>query len=144
MTKKITQLVSIAFLVTLLAAVANGQGNNGRGKCMQSFGISFYKVKGGYEDEWLDLYMKWHHPLLEYALEHGTLVEQRLFVPDGHAQDSEWTFASSFVFPASQEGASAPLDRAGLIQTLFSEQMDAYVAGEKRRWEIACSCGAAV
>jgi len=125
-------LVLSMFLVSSVLA----QGNNGRGSCMQSFGISFYKVKGGFEDEWLDLYMKWHHPLLEYALQHGTLVEQRLFVPDGHAQNSEWTFASSFLFPAAQQGARAPLGRAELIEELFGDHMDDYVAGEKRRWEI--------
>ena len=123
-------------LITIFAVTASAQGNNGRGKCMQPFGISFYKVKGGFEDEWLELYMKWHYPLLEYALEHGTLLEQRLFVPDGHAQNAEWTFAASFLFPTSQSGARAPLDRAGLIQELFGERMDDYVAGEKRRWAL--------
>ena len=64
----------LALALLVFASVASAQGNNGRGKCMQAFGISFYLVKPGYEDEWLDLYMKWHYPLLEYALEHGTLA----------------------------------------------------------------------
>lgn len=128
------------FIVLLLAAVlctaAGAQGNNGRGKCMQPFGISFYLVKPGYEDEWLELYMRWHYPLLEYALEHGTLLEHKLFVPDGHPLEGEWTFAASFRFPAAGEAGPAPLDRASLIEELFGERMDAYVAGEKRRWEL--------
>lgn len=119
-----------------IAGEASAQGNNGRGKCMQPFGISFYEVKPGFEDEWLDLYMKWHYPLLEYALEHGTLLEHKLFVPDGHGLEGAYTFAASFLAPTAQDGASAPLDRAGLIQKLFGDKMDEYVAGEKRRWEI--------
>ncbi len=128
-----------AALVTLglvFAFNAHAQGNNGRGKCMQPFGISFYLVKPGYEDEWLDLYMEWHYPLLEYALEHGTLVEHKLFVPDGHGLEGAYTFAASFLAPAAQESASAPLDRASLIEHLFGDRMDEYVAGEQRRWEI--------
>ena len=70
--------VFIVFLIFSFSASASAQGNNGRGKCMQPFGISFYAVKGGYEDEWLVLYMKWHYPLLDYALEHGTLLQHKL------------------------------------------------------------------
>ncbi len=65
-------------------ALVNAQGNNGRGKCMQPFGISFYLVEGGFEDEWLDLYMKWHYPLMQYALDNEALLQHKLFVPDGH------------------------------------------------------------
>ncbi len=120
----------------LLGSTANAQGNNGRGKCMQPFGISFYLVKGGYEDEWLELYMKWHYPLMAYGLDNGTVLEHKLMVPDGHAQEPEWTFAATFLYPAPQNTKSAPLDRAGLIRHLFGDQMDDYVAGEKRRWDL--------
>lgn len=123
-------------LTLILISLAAAQGNNGRGKCMQPFGISFYKVKAGHEDEWLQLYTAWHYPLLEYGLEHGTLVEQKLYVPDGHGIEAQWTFASSFLYPASQDRATAPLDRAQLIEHLFGDRMDDYVAGEKRRWQI--------
>lgn len=138
-TNRLQQWLSSATVVLAALALtldAGAQGNNGRGKCMQAFGISFYLVKPGYEDEWLELYMKWHYPLLEYALEHGTLVEHKLFVPDGHGLEGAYTFAASFLSPAAQDGASAPLDRAGLIQHLFGDNMDDYVAGEKRRWDI--------
>ena len=131
--------VLIMFAIFSLSSAANAQGNNGRGKCMQPFGISFYSVKGGHEDEWLALYMKWHHPLLEYALEHGTLLQHKLFVPDGHGIGAQWNFAASFLVPAAQDRKSAPLDRAELIEELFGDQMDDYVAGEKRRWDLTLS-----
>ncbi len=123
-------------LVFVLIGSANAQGNNGRGKCMEPFGISYYEVETGREDEWLNLYMTWHYPIMEYGLEHGTLLEHKLFVPSGHGMEGNFTFAVSFLFPASQNSKPAPLDRAELIRELFSERMDEYVAGEKRRWEI--------
>ena len=126
----------LSCMVIFLASIANAQGNNGRGKCMEPFGISFYAVKGGYEDEWLELYMKWHYPLMQYALDNGTIEQHKLFVPDGHSQGEQWTFAASFLFPSSQDKKTAPLDRAELIAKLFGDQMDDYVAGEKRRWQI--------
>ena len=136
---KLSGLIATVSLALLMSASAFSQGNNGRGKCMQPFGISFYSVKGGYEDEWLDLYMTWHYPLMEYALQQGTLLEHKLFVPDGHGMTAQWTFAVSFLFPASGEGGSAQLGRAELIEELFGDRMDAYVAGEKRRWELTTS-----
>ncbi len=129
-------LCSLAIAFT---SQVSAQGNNGRGKCMQPFGISFYAVKAGYEDEWLALYMKWHYPLMEYALEHGTLLEHKLLVPDGHGIEAQWSFAASFLYLAAQDRASAPLDRAEQIQELFGERMDDCVAGEKRRWELTLS-----
>lgn len=134
MNSKITKILILGFV--LAAAQAPGQGNNGRGKCMQPFGISFYSIKGGYEDEWLALYMQWHYPLMEYALQHGTVLEHKLFVPDGHGADNSWTFAVSFLFPSAQERSPAPLDRQQQIEQLFGDRMDDYVAGEKRRWEL--------
>ena len=126
----------LSCMVIFLVSIANAQGNNGRGKCMEPFGISFYAVKGGYEDEWLELYMKWHYPLMQYALDNGTILQHKLFVPDGHSQGEQWTFAASFLFPSSQDKKTAPLDRAALIAKLFGDQMNDYVAGEKRRWQI--------
>ena len=45
-------------------------------------------------------------------------------------------FLISFLFPSSQDRKNAPLDRAELIDELFGDQMDDYVAGEKRRWQL--------
>lgn len=131
-----TKPLLFVILLLIFTTTANAQGNNGRGKCMQPFGISYYEVRPGFEDEWLDLYMTWHYPLMEYALEHGTLLEHKLFVPDGHGMEGAYTFAASFLYPAPQDAKSAPLGRADLISELFGERMDQYVAGEKRRWEI--------
>ena len=139
MISNIAKTLILCGLAITFSLQVNAQGNNGRGKCMQSFGISFYAIKGGGEDEWLDLYMKWHYPLMEYALEQGTLLEHKLLVPDGHGIEAQWTFAASFLYPAAQNRKAAPLDRAGLIQELFGVQMDEYVAGEKRRWELTLS-----
>ena len=128
--------VIIIVLVTCFASTIFAQGNNGRWKCMKPFGLSFYLVEGGYEDEWLDLYMKWHYPLMQYALDQGTIIEHKLFVPDGHSMEPEWTFAISFLFPERQNSVVAPLDRSELIMELFADEMDQYVAAEKRRWQI--------
>jgi hypothetical protein len=132
-------IVKVLLIGCVLSVTAGGvaaQGNNGRGKCMQPFGISFYKVQAGHEDEWLSLFMKWHYPLLEYSLEHGTLAEFKMNVPDGHGEGSAWTFAGTYLAPTSKQRGTPPLDRAQLIDSLFGDNMEDYVAGEKRRWAL--------
>ena len=123
-------------LLLALTSIAQAQGNNGRGKCMQPFGISFYKVKAGHEDEWLALFMEWHYPILKYSLQHNTLAEFKLNVPDGHGEGAAWTFAGTYLGPKTGDLGSPPLDRAQLIEKLFGDRMEAYVAGEERRWEL--------
>lgn len=133
---KVAKLLIACFLLSVACSNADAQGNNGRGMCMQPFGISFYKVKAGHEDEWLGLFMEWHYPLLEYSLKHGTLTEFKLNAPDGHSEGSAWTFAGTYLAPTSSERGTPPLDRAQLIEKLFGDRMDEYVAGEKRRWAL--------
>jgi hypothetical protein len=132
----ILKTLVVCCLLSVACSSADAQGNNGRGKCMQPFGISFYKVKAGHEDEWLGLFMEWHYPLLEYALEHGTLEEFKMNVPDGHGEGSAWTFAGTYLAPLSDQRGTPPLGRAELIDRLFGDRMDDYVAGEKRRWTL--------
>ncbi len=136
MIRKYSKFLVLWCLLIAFGSLVHAQGNNGRGKCMQPFGISFYSIRGGFEDEWLALYMQWHYPLMEYALANGTLLQHKLFVPDGHGADEPWTFAVSFLYPAAQDRKAAPLDRAAQIRELFGQRMDEYVAGEKRRWEL--------
>ena len=62
-------------------------------------------------------------------------------IRDGHSLEGQWTFAASFLFPKSQDREAAPLDRAELITSLFGDQMDGYVAGEKRRWNLQVITG---
>lgn len=136
MEMKVAAILVASCLLYVANTSVDAQGNNGRGKCMQPFGISFYKVKAGHEDEWLGLFMKWHYPLLEYSLKHGTLVEFKMNVPDGHGEGAAWTFAGTYLAPTPDERGTPPLDRAQLIESLFGDRMQDYVAGEERRWEL--------
>jgi len=130
------KVLIICCLLFFTSANVSAQGNNGRGKCMQPFGISFYKVQAGHEDEWLGLFMTWHYPLLKYSMKYDTLAEFKMNVPDGHDEGSAWTFAGTYLAPTSEQRGSPPLDRAQLIESLFGDRMDEYVAGEKRRWAL--------
>ena len=134
---KIVGLYCLLVAATIASTtVAHAQGNNGRGRCMQPFGISFYKVRAGHEDEWRGLFMKWHYPILQYSMEQGTLSEFKLNVPDGHGEGAAWSFAGTYLAPTAVNRGTAPMNRAQLIESLFGDQMDEYVVGEKRRWEL--------
>ena len=57
----------------------------------------FYKVKWGYQNEFLELYKKNHYPVLEAMVKSGRLVAVQTWTPRFHGDGrSDWTFMSVF------------------------------------------------
>ena len=129
-------MIAAALLtLTQLASPAFGQAANGRGECLPRVEVSYYKTPPGRQDEWLALYMKWHHPIMEYQIKHGVTISSTLYAAGNHAPGMPWDFAIITVNPA--KGAVKPLGltRPQLIRKLYPNQKE-YIAGEKARWAL--------
>lgn len=96
-------------------------------------GIGYYKVPPGKHDEWLALYKKWHRPIMEEQIKNGTTISSTLYVLSSHQFNGDYDFAIINVSPVKPK--PMPLSRGELIKKLFPD-IEAYVAGEKRRWEL--------
>lgn len=96
-------------------------------------GISYYKVPPGQQDEWIQLYQKWHRPIMEAQIAHGTTISSTLYALRSHQFNGDYDFVIVSVSPA--QAKPYPISRGELIQQLFPD-IEAYVAGEKRRWEL--------
>src|SRR4030095_974324 len=60
---------------------------------------NYYKVKGGYADEFIDLWKKNHYPLLKKAQEKGDIISVKAEKPRYHSgEDTRWDFKVSIVF----------------------------------------------
>lgn len=95
--------------------------------------VSYYKVPPAHQDEWLALYQKWHRPIMDEQIKAGVTVSSNLYALRNHQIGSPYDFVIISVSPA--ESRSLGVSRGELIQRLFPD-LDAYVAGEKRRWEL--------
>src|SRR6476661_1044790 len=60
---------------------------------------NYYKVKWGYEDEFIDLWKKNHYPLLKKAIEKGDIISVKAETPRYHSgEDTRWDFKVIIVF----------------------------------------------
>ena len=95
----------------------------------------FYKVKWGYQNEFLELYKRNHYPVLEAMVKSGRLVEVQTWTPRFHGDGrSDWTFMSVLIF--TSWGAMADnSEEQKIIQDLFPDQ-ERFQREEQRRFEI--------
>lgn len=96
-------------------------------------GIGYYKVPPGQHDEWLQLYQKWHRPIMDAQIANGTTTSSTLYVLRSHTFGGNYDFVIVNVSPANPK--PMPQSRGELIQKLFPD-IEAYTAGERRRWEL--------
>lgn len=96
-------------------------------------GVGYYKVPPGKHDEWLALYQKWHRPIMEAQIKAGVTLSSTVYALRNHQIGSPYDFVIISVSPANPKPLG--LSRGELIRKLFPDT-EAYVAGEKRRWEL--------
>jgi hypothetical protein len=93
----------------------------------------FYRVKWGYQDEFLDLFQRNHYPVLKAQL--GTrLLAVRTYVPRYHGDGrADWTFAVAITAkePSEQTGPT----EAEISRKLYPNQ-ETFRKEEKRRFEL--------
>jgi hypothetical protein len=95
---------------------------------------SYYRVRWGFADEFLDLFRRNHYPILADQLQSGRFTEVRAVRPRYHGDGAAaWTF---MVTITHRDWASVPEHSdAQIAERLFPDQ-DRYRAEERRRFEI--------
>lgn len=95
----------------------------------------FYKVKWGFQDEFLDLFQKNHYPVLRAQLGTGRLTAIRTYVPTYHGEGrAGWTFAVALTY-RDATALTGPSGEVEIARKLFPDQA-AFRREEQRRFEI--------
>lgn len=97
--------------------------------------VSYYKTPPGKQDEWLALYLKWHRPIMDYQIKNGATISSTVYANSGHALAPAWDFMIINVSPPASQTKKLEKTRGEIIQLLYPD-LEAYVAGEKKRWEM--------
>jgi hypothetical protein len=93
----------------------------------------FYKVKWGFQDEFVTLFTKNHYPLLKAGVTEGRFVSVKTYVPRYHGDGrADWTFAVEII---AKDDAPAGPSEAETMKKLFPDQAT-YQKEEQRRFEI--------
>jgi hypothetical protein len=95
----------------------------------------FYKVKWGYQDEFVQLFQRNHLPILREEMKSGRIKDVRTFVPTYHGDGrSDWTFAVVIVYK-DIAAMTAPSQDAEIAKRLYPDQAK-FQKEEQRRFEI--------
>ena len=96
----------------------------------------YYKVQWGRQQEFLQLFLKNHYPLLKKIVESGRMLSVKIETPSNHmTEDARWDYRVTIKFKNSTVATTANPDEESLIKQLWPDQ-DTYKREEQRRFEI--------
>jgi len=128
-------------LIGLLLAVCTtpsiAQGAPPQGTAGQPYSMEYYyKVQWGHQQEFLQLFLKNHYPLLKKPIESGRALSVKIETPANHmTEDARWDYRVTIRFKNSTLATTANPDEDALIKQLWPDQ-DSYKREEQRRFEI--------
>ena len=131
-------LVALAAAFTVVLAVpARAQGAPPQGGADQPYTVEYYyKCQWGHQQEFHDLFLKNHWPLLKKIEATGRIVALRIESPAYHTtEDGRWDYRVTIRYKNSTVATTTNPDEAALIKQLWPDQAT-YQKEEQRRFEI--------
>ena len=96
----------------------------------------YYKVQWGHQQEFPQLFLKNHYPLLKKGVESGRMISVRIETPANHmTEDARWDYRVTIKYKNSTVATTADPEEESLIKQLWPEQ-ETYKREEQRRFEI--------
>ena len=95
----------------------------------------FYRVKWGFQDEFVDLFTRNHYPVLKEEMKTGRITSVRTFVPTYHGDGrADWTFAVAITYKDTS-AMMGPSGEDEIVRRLYPDQAK-FKREEQRRFEI--------
>ena len=96
----------------------------------------YYKVQWGHQQEFLQLFLKNHYPVLEKAQATGRILALKIETPAYHTtEDGRWDFRVTIRYKDSTVATTANPDEERFNKELWPDQAT-FVKEEQRRFEI--------
>jgi hypothetical protein len=124
-------------LATFSTARLMAQGPPPQGAADQPYTVEYYyKVQWGHQQEFLDLFLKNHYPLLKRIVATGRMLSVKIDAPAYHTtEDGRWDYRVTIRFKNSTVATTANPDEVAMIKELWPDQAT-YKKEEQRRFEI--------
>jgi hypothetical protein len=136
MRKMLLALLAVVFAGGF-AAPLTAQGAPPQGGADQPYTVEYYyKVQWGHQQEFLELFLKNHYPLLKEIVATGRMLSVKIESPAYHTtEDGRWDYRVTIRFKNSTVATTANPDEDALIKKLWPDQAT-YKREEQRRFEI--------
>jgi hypothetical protein len=132
MKKLLLVLLLATFAIPVLA-----QGAPPQGAANAPYTVEYYyKTQWGHQQEFLDLFLKNHFPLLRKIQQTGRITALKIETPANHmTEDARWDYRVTITYKNSTVATTADPDEEGFIRQLYPDQ-ETYKREEQRRFEI--------
>ena len=126
-----------ALLLAVVSRPMFAQGAPPQGGADQPYIMEYYyKVQWGHQQEFLQLFLKNHYPLLQKLVENGRVLSVKIEQPSNHmTEESRWDYRVTIRYKNSTLATTANPDEDRLIKQLWPDQ-GTYQREEQRRFEI--------
>jgi hypothetical protein len=131
---------TIIFVLLLSAAPLLAQGSPPQVAPDQPYSVEYYyKTQWGHQQEFLQLFLKNHYPLLKKMVESGRMLSVKVEEPANHmTEESRWDYRVTIRFKNSTLATTANPEEERIIKQLWPDQ-ETYKREEQRRFEILLS-----
>jgi hypothetical protein len=129
--------ILLALLLAVFSRPLFAQGSPPQAAPNQPYTVEFYyKVQWGHQQEFLQLFLKNHYPLLKKTIETSRMLSVKIETPANHMpEEARWDFRVTIRFKNSTLATTANPEEESLIKQLWPDQ-DTYKREEQRRFEI--------
>jgi hypothetical protein len=133
------QLKNLVLGIVLAAAARPlcAQGAPPQGGPDQPYAVEYYyKVQWGHQQEFLQLFLKNHYPLLKKIVESGRMLSVKVETPANHmTEEARWDYRVTIRFKNSTAATTTNPEEDALIRQLWPDQQT-YKREEQRRFEV--------
>jgi hypothetical protein len=129
-------VLAVIFFATLSAPLV-AQGAPPQGKADQPYTVEYYyKCQWGHQQEFHDLFIKNHYPLLKKIQATGRILSVKIDQPAYHtSEELRWDYRVTITYKNSTVATTDNPDEAAFIKELWPDQ-ETYKREEQRRFEI--------
>jgi hypothetical protein len=127
----------LVLLLTAIAIPVLAQGAPPQGAANAPYTVEYYyKTQWGHQQEFLDLFLKNHFPLLRKIQQTGRITALKIETPANHmTEDARWDYRVTITYKNSTLATTTDPDEEGFIRQLYPDRA-AYTREEQRRFEI--------
>jgi len=127
----------LVLLLTTCAIPVLAQGAPPQGAANAPYTVEYYyKTQWGHQQEFLNLFLKNHFPLLRKIQQTGRITAVKIETPANHmTEDARWDYRVTITYKNSTVATTADPDEEGFIRQLYPDQ-ESYKREEQRRFEI--------
>ncbi|HEY2857808.1 MAG TPA: hypothetical protein VGJ21_05280 [Terracidiphilus sp.] len=138
--RRILLSLPLLFSVFLMTSALSAHGAPPQGALDQPYTVEYYyKVQWGHQQEFLDLFLKNHYPLLKRIVASGRMLSVKIDQPAYHTtEDGRWDYRVTIRFRNSTLAATTNPDEDKFIKELWPDQAT-YKREEQRRFEVLLS-----